>query len=83
MIGQPMAKLDACWTRPTSFKKVVLGDVRGYVFVLDAEGQFTPYEYPEGPPPKITANETAFISAAQSYLVQKNLATLIGIQLLS
>ncbi|KAJ9155562.1 hypothetical protein NKR23_g2130 [Pleurostoma richardsiae] len=83
MLGQPMTKLDACWTRPTSFKKVALGDVHGHIFVLDAKGQFTPYAYRQGPPPQITANETAFISAAQSYLAQNHLATLIGIQLLS
>ncbi len=83
MLGQPMAKLDACWTRPTSAKDVALGDVHGHIFVLGADDQFMPYEYRQGPPPQITANEAAFISAVQAYLVQKNLASLIGIQLLS
>lgn len=83
MLGQPMTRLDACWTRPTSSEKVALGDVHGHIFVQDAEGQFTPYEYRQGPPPQMTANETAFISTARSYLAQRNLASLIGIQLLS
>ena len=82
MLGQPMAKLDACWTRPTNFKEVALRDVHGHIFVLDSDGEFTPYEYRQGPPAQITANETAFIRAIQSYLVQKNLASLIGIELL-
>ena len=77
-----MAKLDDCWTHPTSFKEVALGDVHGHIFVLDSDGEFTPYEYRQGPPAQITANDTAFISATQSYLVQKNLAGLIGIELL-
>lgn len=44
MLGQSMTNLDACWTRPTSIKEVALGDVHG---------QFTPYEYRQGPPPQI------------------------------
>jgi len=42
MLGRPMTKLDACWTRPTSVKDVALGDVHGHIYVLGGDGQFTP-----------------------------------------
>jgi hypothetical protein len=38
--------------------------------------------YRQGSLPEITANDTAFISAVQKYLGEKNLASLIGIEVL-
>ncbi|KAK7177950.1 hypothetical protein PSPO01_15999 [Paraphaeosphaeria sporulosa] len=81
MVGKPMHNLPGLWTRPTKADLLDLGAVYGYVFVL-TDGEFHPYEFRQGPPPPMTANDNAFIAAAQKYLEINNLADIIGIELL-
>jgi hypothetical protein len=56
--------------------------LHSYVFILGADSEFHPYEFRQGPPPLITANDNAFIAAVQKYLKLNDLAGIIGIKLL-
>lgn len=82
MIGRPMNSLPGLWTRPTKVDQLNLGGLHGYVFVLGANSEFHPYEFRQGPPPPLTANDNAFIVAAQKYLELNGLTGVIGIELL-
>jgi hypothetical protein len=82
MVGKPMNNLPGLWTRPTKADKLELGALHGYVFVLGADSKFHPYEFRQGPPPLMTANDNAFIAAVQNYLELNGLAGIIGIELL-
>lgn len=82
MFGRPMNSLPGLWTRPTKVDQLDLGGLHGHVFVLGANSEFHPYEFRQGPPPALNANDNAFIVAAQKYLELNGLAGVLGIQLL-
>jgi hypothetical protein len=82
MVGKPMNNLPGLWTRPIKADLLDLGALHGYVFVLGADSEFHPYEFRQGPPPPMTANDNAFIAAVQKYLELNDLAGIIGIELL-
>ncbi|KAF2463951.1 uncharacterized protein BDR25DRAFT_319554 [Lindgomyces ingoldianus] len=69
-------------TRPMKTNKLNHKALHGYVFVLDADGEFHPYEFRQGPPPPMTTNDNAFIVAVQNYLKLNGLAGIIGVELL-
>lgn len=50
--------------------------------MLGADDEIHPYEFCLGPPPLMTANDDAFITAAQKYLQLNGLTRIIGIELL-
>ncbi|KAI3396138.1 hypothetical protein diail_469 [Diaporthe ilicicola] len=82
MIGKPMNNLPGLWTHPAKVDQLDLGALHGYVFVLGADNEMHPYEFRQGPPPPMTANDNAFITAAQKYLQLSGLTGIIGIELL-
>jgi hypothetical protein len=82
MVGKPMRHLPGLWTRPTKANLLDLGALHGHIFMLGADSEFHPYEFHQGPPPLITANDNAFIAAVQKYLELNDLAGIIGIELL-
>lgn len=82
MLGKPMTKINACWTRPVKVERVDQEHVHGHVFILDSDGQFMPYEYRQGAPPPMAPGDSAFVDSVKEYLVREGLGRLIGIQLL-
>lgn len=82
MVGRSMSKLPGLWTHPTKADQLDLGALHGYVFVLGADSQFHPYEFHQGPPPPMTANDDAFIAATKKYLQLNGLTGIIGVELL-
>ncbi|KAK2615999.1 hypothetical protein N8I77_002719 [Diaporthe amygdali] len=63
-------------------KPLDLGALHGYVFVLGGDEEIHPYKFRQSPPPPMTANDDAFITAVQKYLQLNGLTGIIGIELL-
>ncbi|KAJ0119980.1 uncharacterized protein J7T55_000830 [Diaporthe amygdali] len=82
MIGKPMNNLHGLWTHPTKADQLDLGTLHGYLFVLGANEEIHPYEFRPGSLPPMTANDNAFITAAQKHLQLNGLTGIIGIELL-
>jgi len=83
MFGKPMTTLQGCYTRPANIAQLDAVNMHGHIFALGKEGQFVAYEYRQGPPPQMNANDNAFLSHARAFLVEKGLKNLIGIQVLN
>ncbi|KAI0467046.1 hypothetical protein F4859DRAFT_526133 [Xylaria cf. heliscus] len=66
MVGKPMNNLPGLWIHQTAIDQLGFGALHGYEFVLGADSEFHPYEFRQGPPPPMTANDNAFIDAAQN-----------------
>jgi hypothetical protein len=81
MVGKPMNNLPGLWNRPTKVGVLDLEAVHGSTFVL-MDGRFHPYEFRQGPPPPMTAEDNAFILAMQKYLLTNKLERIVGIELL-
>ena len=82
IFGTSMNNLPGLWTRLIKADKLNHKALHGYVFVLDADGEFHPYEFRQGPPPPMTANDNTFIVAVQNYLKLNGLVGIIGVELL-
>lgn len=83
MFGKPLTSRDVrgVWTRPTT--DLDLNNVHGHIFTLNLDGQFTAYEYHEGPLPVMNPNDNIFVSQFGAFLQNHGLADLLGLQVLA
>ncbi|KAL2023371.1 hypothetical protein VTK56DRAFT_2728 [Thermocarpiscus australiensis] len=71
------------WTRPTNITELDLNNIHGHIFALNADGQFTAYEYREGPPPAMNLNDNIFVAQLGAFLPEHGLTDLLGLQVLA
>ncbi|KAI0426089.1 hypothetical protein F5Y09DRAFT_319944 [Xylaria sp. FL1042] len=81
MLGKNLATFEACWVRPTPISQLDPSNMHGHIFVMDASGNFCPYEFREGPPTPMSANDNAFVTAFKAYLSCYGLTEVLGLEM--
>lgn len=82
MLGTNFENPSGRWTKPTSINEVNLDNVHGHIFVLTPEHDFVAYEYQDGPLPDLSGIDPAFFTEFISYIVDNDLASVLGLQVL-
>ncbi len=81
MVGTNFRNPDMRWTKTTDFDTLDTSLIHGHIFILTESG-FRAYEFQDGPLPDLNHVGQDFLVDFSRYLVDNNIADVIGLQVL-